>query len=254
MIATLLSYLLLPVSMLFLSGFYLQGKDTTMLAKVSLIQRILGSKVGETSIPFVHRLCRTCVIFYTAPIVKFSGRSLHYILFVLLYTYVGVTMMQDTYGRREMVMHAWFLMLFLSEIRQWTESGWERYVESIWNALDLVIYVLYALAAVARTAELFDVTIIDSNGYVVHLRDLGGYNEADDSHGALGHAVAARYEYQFQDLMQARGLHGLVGILLWVRLLDILRVDQYLGPLVLVLTSMVHDVLRFALVNKHLLV
>ena len=157
--------------------------------------------------------------------------------------------MQDTYTDRELFMHIWFAMLLLSEIRQWAESGWERYSESIWNALDLIIFFLYSMAAFARAAELLNVTFLDNEGHAVFLRDLGGYNETSDSHGPLGHAVAAKYEYQFQDLIQARGLHGLVGVLLWIRLLDILRVDQYLGPLVLVLTSMVNDVLRFAWVR-----
>ena len=249
MIATLVSYLFLPLSMVFLSAFYFKGREYGTLGRVSFMQRVFRRVSGEKASSLVQRFCRTCTIFYTAPIVKFSGRSVHFILFVFLYTYVGITMMQDTYTDRELFMHIWFAMLLLSEIRQWAESGWERYSESIWNALDLIIFFLYSMAAFARAAELLNVTFLDNEGHAVFLRDLGGYNETSDSHGPLGHAVAAKYEYQFQDLIQARGLHGLVGVLLWIRLLDILRVDQYLGPLVLVLTSMVNDVLRFAWVR-----
>ena len=246
-IGALISYALLPISMLLLCGHYFKGKEIASVMKLSLVRRIFFRSTGTKKTSFWQRLWRTCVIFYTAPIVKFSGRSIHFMSFVFLYSYVGVKMIQDRYTIAENVMHVWLIMIFLSEVRQVVESGWQRYTESVWNAMDLLIFVIYSLAGTARAAELLDLTFTDK-GRTVHLRDLGGYNETGDIHGSLGHEVAAKYEYQFQDLLQARGLHGIVGIFLWVRLLDILRIDPNLGPLVLVITSMLNDVLRFALV------
>jgi hypothetical protein len=40
-------------------------------------------------------------------------------------------------------------------------------------------------------------------------RNLGGYQQANDSLGRLDHQVSAAYQFEFQDLMQARGLHGI---------------------------------------------
>ena len=243
------SYVVLPISMILLSGYYFKGKESTNGIKKSLIKRIFRRSETEGLFHLMKRLWRTCVIFYTAPIVKFSGRSIHFLSFVFLYTYVGIKMVQDKYTSAEAFMHAWLIVIFLSEVRQVMESGWARYAESVWNALDLMIFVVYALAGTARAAELQDITFADK-GRIVHFRDIGGYNETANTFGSLGHSVAGMYEYQFQDLLEARGLHGVVCILLWVRLLDILRIDPNLGPLVLVIISMLSDVLRFALVMQ----
>ncbi len=89
----------------------------------------------------------------------------------------------------------------------------------------------------------------DSSEPKVLLSELGGYNATNGSYGALGHRIAAAFRLQFEDVMQARGLHGAVGILLWARLLKVFTVDAEFGPLVLTFLAMVRDVARFALLQ-----
>lgn len=56
-----------------------------------------------------------------------------------------------------------------------------------------------------------------SGGGIWLCRNLGGYNSATDRFEPLGHAVGATYKYQFQDLIQARALHGEKGMV-WLGL------------------------------------
>ena len=43
---------------------------------------------------------------------------------------------------------------------------------------------------------------------IIWVRNMGGYDQANNTFGPLNHAVASAYQYEFQDLLQARGLHG----------------------------------------------
>ena len=38
---------------------------------------------------------------------------------------------------------------------------------------------------------------------------MGGYNQSTDTLDSLDHQVSAAYKYEFQDMIQARGLHGI---------------------------------------------
>jgi hypothetical protein len=187
---------------------------------------------------------------YTAPVVKFLGRSVHLLMLVLLVTYVGVMMNPAEYTPAEAAMHAWLGLLLLSEFRQRLEAG-ARWWESGWNKLDALFFCVLAASLAMRGVELTDIRMQGYGGYAggeLRFRDLGGYDPATNRLGPLGHAVAASYKFQFQDLLQARGLHGLAALVLWVRLLETLRVSPRLGPLVLILQSMVRkDLGRFAL-------
>jgi hypothetical protein len=74
----------------------------------------------------ISLFCRTSLIFYTAPVVRFLGKNIHFALFILLYTYVGITLQPNSYNWEEGVMHGWIISLFLMEIRQLSENGWNR--------------------------------------------------------------------------------------------------------------------------------
>ena len=43
---------------------------------------------------------------------------------------------------------------------------------------------------------------------ILNCRNLGGYNQSTDTLDSLDHQVSAAYKYEFQDMIQARGLHG----------------------------------------------
>jgi hypothetical protein len=73
------------------------------------------------------RLWQISLIFYSAPVVRFLGKNIHFTLFVLLYTYVGITLQPDHYRWEEGVMHFWIISLFFIEIRQLSENGWSRW-------------------------------------------------------------------------------------------------------------------------------
>jgi len=193
-------------------------------------------------------LWRISLIFYSAPVVRFLGRNIHFALFVLLYTYVGITLQPDRYLWEEGVMHFWVISLFIMEMRQLSENGWSRWTESFWNCLDALSLCSYGVALVFRIIE-YENVIIKDRGYIFDFRNLGGYQQGKDSLGRLDHQVSAAYQFEFQDLMQARGLHGLVGILFWVRLFEALKVSSSLGPLVLTMGEIFRrDVGRFLLV------
>jgi hypothetical protein len=192
-----------------------------------------------------YRLWRTSVVIYGAPVVKFYGRSCHFFLFVLLYTYVGVLLNPAVYTHAEGVMQIWLLLLVLTKLRSAVVSGFNHWSSEFWNLLDTAWMVGYAAAAAVRGMELAGVQMVESGG--VPLSKRGGYNATDGSYSELGHRIVAAYRVQFEDLVQARGLHGAVGILLWTRLLKIFTVDTDFGPLVLTLLAMVKDVARFAL-------
>ena len=188
---------------------------------------------------------------YTAPVVKFAGRSVHLLMLALLVTYVGVMLTPAEYTPAEAAMHGWLALLLLSELRQRLEAG-ARWWASGWNRLDALFFGVLAASLATRALELADAALPGYGGYAdgqaLRFRDMGGYDPATNRLGPLGHAVAAAYKFQFQDLLQARGLHGLAALLLWVRLLEALRVSPRLGPLVLILQAMVRkDLGRFAL-------
>ncbi len=138
-------------------------------------------------------------------------------------------------------MHAWLLLLLLSELRQGLEAG-ARWWASPWNRLDALFFCIFAASLALRILELRDVQLPGYGSYgggqALSFRDMGGYNPITNRLGQLGHEQAATYKFQFQDLLQARGLHGVAALVLWARLLETLRVSQQLGPLVLILQAM----------------
>ena len=89
----------------------------------------LASRTPQSS-PSQAHLVRVCRDFYTAPAIKFLGRTVHFLLFVLLFTYVSITMAPDAYKAAEGVMHGWLILLLLQELRQVPSSpfcflGWQ---------------------------------------------------------------------------------------------------------------------------------
>jgi hypothetical protein len=191
-----------------------------------------------------------------SPVVKFYGQGCHFFVFTLLYTYVGVLLNPAEYTPAEGIMHVWLLPLVLSELRNAVASGLNRWSADFWNLLYAAFMFAYVLAAISRGVELYGVQMPPAGvpgrseqGRTVPLSELGGYNSTDGSYGALGHRVAAVYRQQFEDMLQARGLHGAVGILLWARLLKVFTVDAEFGPLELTFLAMVRDVSRFALLQ-----
>ena len=83
---------------------------------------------------------------YSSPVVKFYGQSCHYFLFVLLYTYVGVLLNPFEYTPAEGVMHAWLLLLALSELRAAVASGFSRWSADLWNLLTAAWMAFYVPA------------------------------------------------------------------------------------------------------------
>jgi hypothetical protein len=65
-------------------------------------------------------------MFCSAPVISFLSKSIHYTVFVLLYTYVGITLRPDTYRAEELIMHVWIIGLVVMELRQLLETGLAR--------------------------------------------------------------------------------------------------------------------------------
>jgi hypothetical protein len=64
--------------------------------------------------------------FYSAPVISFISKMIHYTVFVLLYTYVGITLRPDTYRAEELIMHMWIISLVVMKIRQAYQTGLVR--------------------------------------------------------------------------------------------------------------------------------
>ena len=79
-------------------------------------------------------LWEICKIFFTAPVVRFLGKNIHFVLFLLLYTYVGIMLQPDIYRWEEGIMHFWIGSLFLMELRQLSENGLARLVSAMFVA------------------------------------------------------------------------------------------------------------------------
>jgi hypothetical protein len=69
---------------------------------------------------------RMAKTFYSSPVISFISKSIHYAVFVLLYTYVGITLRPDTYRMEELLMHVWIISLVVTEIRQVYQTGLVR--------------------------------------------------------------------------------------------------------------------------------
>jgi hypothetical protein len=233
------SYLLVLVGVILLSRFH---QEEQMYEKTR--ENAIKSKDGAAS--FLYRLARTLKLIYAAPVVKFYSRSCHLILFVMLYTYVGVQLNPSEYTPAEGTMHAWILLLLLSDFRRFCALGYRRWSTDFWNWLDFAWIACYFAAFLIRCLELHSATF-RGNGPDVKLSELGSYNATLGSYLKLKHQIAATFRLQFLDLLQARGLHGAVGVLLWMRLLKVFTVDAAFGPLVLTLLALVRDVVRFLL-------
>ena len=79
----------------------------------------------------MDRLWNFCRQFYSSPVASFLGKSIHFAVFVLLYTYVGITLRPDIYRLEEGIMHVWIFSLITAEMRQFLEIGRTRQVSSI---------------------------------------------------------------------------------------------------------------------------
>jgi hypothetical protein len=182
---------------------------------------------------FIHKLCA----FYTAPCTKFVLSFSFYLAFVLLYTYVGYHM-DRVLSPEEQVLHVWILALYVAEIRQFLYQGLRLYVSSGSNGLDILMLVAYIPAFFTRMSEIkFDDATYNR---------LGGWNSSTHAYEPLGNNACASYEYVGEDLKMARSLHGIAGIVFWVRIFYFLRVSSTLGPLWLVLVRVTcNDVFYF---------
>ena len=209
----------------------------------------------------VHKLCA----FYTAPCTKFVLAFWSYLVFVLIYTYVGFFMGHD-YSVPELVMHAWILSLYVAELRQCQCQGVRMWISNGSNVLDMMMLAVYVPAFAMRVCELLD----DAETY----GRLGGWSSKVGAYLPLESNVSASYQHVGEDIGTARypcprllfrlrslpalfderrgdartcrSLHGVAGIFFWIRVFYFLRVSSTLGPLWVVLVRVVcKDVVFF---------
>ena len=98
--------------------------------------------------------------FYKCPIVKYTGMCISFLAFVLLYSYVILFDYRWEYGIAEVVLYGWFIILFISELRElfWEPSKtlkgkWKDYIRSIWNRWDCLCLTLSLIAFILRNFE-----------------------------------------------------------------------------------------------------
>ena len=128
-----------------------------------------------------------------APIVKFIGNCISYLLFLLLYSYVAIFNFTWSLQNSEILLYVWFLILIVDEFRE--------------------------------------VLIQPSSNLYRKLRDQGGsfYNLLDATLFLL--AIASAGLKQFPETFQiARVIFAINAVFLFLRLLRVFHVSWNLGP------------------------
>eukprot|EP00794_Sanderia_malayensis_P009473 gene9473-10461_t len=146
--------------------------------------------------------------FYSAPITKFWGNVLSYLVFLGIFTYVVLGKVTTKLQNEEIVLIVFVVSLTTEEIRQFLQSDssrlykkFQEWGQSKWNICDGIAIVLFYVGLGLRLSS---------------------------STMIAGHVVWA------------------IDIMLWIiRLLDIFSVNQHLGPYVVMIGRMVKDLLYF---------
>ena len=225
----------------------LLGLDDS-IEKVFTIQseRTAGTYVRYCMIKGLHKICA----FYSAPFTKFVLSFASYLVFIVLYTYVGLTMNQ-TCTQQELLMHCWIFALLLAEFRQLYIDGASAYFSNGRNAIDILMLTCYIPAFFLRLSE------VKCSGRA--WLSLGGWREdlfrkaknvstSITKNCSTSNTNASSYAVLGEDLTVARSWHGIAGLFFWFRIFDFLSLNSSLGSLWLVLVSIARlDVVHFAL-------
>jgi hypothetical protein len=157
--------------------------------------------------------------------------------FLILYTYVGLSMERD-FTWAEVLSNSWILAFVVRECRDFLVMG-KRYFVPWNNRFDCSMLLFYLPAIVLRLRERFGLTEAEFLA-LGGAPPLGGGPASPLEDGAL-----AVYGTPGEDFVRARSWHGMAGILFWVRLVDYFRVSRTLGPLWLAIVRVSWDAALF---------
>ncbi|KAA0192072.1 Transient receptor potential cation channel subfamily M member 2 [Fasciolopsis buskii] len=171
---------------------------------------------------------RKIYAYYNAPTVRFAYATLSHLVFLCFFTYTLLFSVprQNSYDLKEnMILLFWVMTYFVENVRQGIMSGlsFRAYTKRIWKALELVAIFLYVLGTalhlmlVAETGGRFNAMPIDPVNTV-----------------------------QETLLRMADVFYGLSLFLFFYRLLEAFTADMNIGPLVMMVqTMLVKDLLPF---------
>eukprot|EP00794_Sanderia_malayensis_P003485 gene3485-3983_t len=152
--------------------------------------------------------------FYQAPFVKFFANVVSYLLFLGLYSYMILSQFNMRPHLSEYVLQVWVITLIVEEIRQLITQEpksfirkLEWYFSSAWNIADFVSLMAFLTATVLR--------------YIA-------WNDNNKNY-----------------LIAARIIHATDVVIFIIRLLQIFSVNKHLGPKLVMIRRMLHDLKYF---------
>eukprot|EP00736_Rhodelphis_marinus_P014206 Rmarinus@m.17671 len=166
------------------------------------------------TINFGKYTLETFARFYGAAVTKFVENALLYVAFLVLYSSVTLSVFPDHFQLTEGVLLVWTTAMLLEEWVQLRSFGFFRWWGSVWNRIDLMIFVLYYLSLIYRIRDLSDPD---------HFLDL-------------------RYDGPGS---QAKMLMCIGVIFNFLRILSTFSINATLGPLLVTMEKMVSDILVF---------
>ncbi|THD27935.1 Transient receptor potential cation channel subfamily M member 2 [Fasciola hepatica] len=196
-----------------------------------------GTKIADDGLKIVssehpsrrfHDYWKKIYAYYNAPTVRFAYATLSHLVFLCFFTYTLLFSVprQNSYDLKEnMILLFWVMTYFVENVRQGIMSGlsFRAYTKRIWKALELVAIFLYVLGTalhlmlVAETGGRFNAMPIDPVNTV-----------------------------QQTLLRMADVFYGLSLFLFFYRLLEAFTADMSIGPLVIMIqTMLVKDLLPF---------
>ncbi|KAH3872329.1 hypothetical protein DPMN_035544, partial [Dreissena polymorpha] len=95
--------------------------------------------------------------FYTAPVTVFTANTLHYVIFLGLFSYFVLVDLKESTTVIEYVVWGWTLTMFTEEIRQLISNDRRSllykvraWFSSLWNKFDLTMYMIFILSVILR--------------------------------------------------------------------------------------------------------
>ncbi|KAI8729644.1 transient receptor potential cation channel subfamily M member 2 [Biomphalaria glabrata] len=153
--------------------------------------------------------------FYSAPVIKFTNNIVAYLVLLGLFSYFLLTNMSpvsqsDSPSIIEYIVWAWFITLFLEEIRQVIEIQQKSFCYKLsiwwnnsWNHFDLLMYILMIVS------------------------------------------VILRYILEGEDFVYARIVYSITLVMLYLRFMQFYFAEQNMGPKVIMIRRMLTDLTFF---------
>ncbi|XP_054757317.2 short transient receptor potential channel 7-like [Lytechinus pictus] len=132
-----------------------------------------------------------------------------------------------------------------TEIKQIFREGYKIYLQSLWNWIDIAMLNILISSIFIRAVVVHMVNVsmdfFEENAYGC---EVGGNNTIKENH--LRWLLADRNDWsQYDPTLIAEALYAVANVLSFSRLLYILPVNEFLGPLNISLQKMVGQILRF---------